>query len=64
MVLSYFRQWRGVGASDSGIPRIENAKLMDLFRKGVEGQWSAAEIGLDRSRWRSTATNGAPWLWS
>ena len=25
-------------------PRIENAKLMDLYRKGVEGQWSASQI--------------------
>lgn len=25
-------------------PRIDNAKLMDLFRKGVAGQWSATEI--------------------
>ena len=25
-------------------PRIENAQLMELFRKGVEGQWSATEI--------------------
>ncbi len=25
-------------------PHIENAKLMNLYRKGVEGQWSAAQI--------------------
>jgi hypothetical protein len=25
-------------------PRVENIKLMELFRKGVEGQWSAALI--------------------
>ena len=25
-------------------PRVDNAKLMELFRKGVEGQWSAAQI--------------------
>ncbi len=25
-------------------PRIDDAKLMELFRKGVEGQWSAALI--------------------
>ncbi len=42
-------------------PRIENAKLMDLFRKGVEGQWSAAEIdwtqplSLDRHEQRALA---------
>jgi hypothetical protein len=35
-------------------PHIENAKLMNLYRKGVEGQWSAAQLdweyplGLDR----------------
>jgi hypothetical protein len=25
-------------------PHIENAKLMNLYRKGVEGQWSAAQL--------------------
>lgn len=25
-------------------PRVDNTKLMALFRKGVEGQWSAAQI--------------------
>lgn len=25
-------------------PRVDNTKLMELFRKGVEGQWSAAQI--------------------
>jgi ribonucleotide reductase beta subunit family protein with ferritin-like domain len=25
-------------------PRIEDSKIMELFRKGVEGQWSAASI--------------------
>jgi hypothetical protein len=28
-------------------PRIQNNKLMELFRKGVEGQWSAALIDWD-----------------
>jgi len=28
-------------------PRVEDTKLMELFRKGVEGQWSAAEIAWD-----------------
>ncbi len=42
-------------------PRIENAKLMELFRKGVEGQWSAAGIdwtqplSLDRHEQRALA---------
>jgi len=25
-------------------PRVDDAKLMELFRKGVEGQWSAAQL--------------------
>ena len=29
-------------------PQVENAKLMNLFHKGVEGQWSAAEINWER----------------
>jgi rubrerythrin len=29
-------------------PRVDNAKLMELFRKGVEGQWSAAQIDWER----------------
>ena len=42
-------------------PHIENAKLMDLFRKGVEGQWSATEVdwtqplSLDRHEQRALA---------
>jgi hypothetical protein len=27
-----------------GFPRVEDTKLMELFRKGVEGQWSTAQI--------------------
>ena len=30
--------WRRV------FPRVENTKLMELYRKGVEGQWSPAQI--------------------
>lgn len=29
-------------------PRIEDTKVMDLFRKGVEGQWSAAQLEWER----------------
>ena len=29
-------------------PRVNDTKLMDLFRKGVEGQWSAALIDWER----------------
>lgn len=29
-------------------PRVDNAKLMELFRKGVEGQWSATQIDWER----------------
>lgn len=29
-------------------PHIEDTKLMELFRKGVEGQWSAAQIDWER----------------
>lgn len=29
-------------------PRVEDTKIMDLFRKGVEGQWSAAQLEWDR----------------
>lgn len=42
-------------------PHIENTKLMELFRKGVEGQWSAAlidwehPIQLDRQEQRALA---------
>ncbi len=28
-------------------PKLENKKLMDLFHKGVEGQWSAAHVSWD-----------------
>ena len=29
-------------------PRIDDTKLMELFRKGVEGQWSAAQLDWER----------------
>jgi ribonucleotide reductase beta subunit family protein with ferritin-like domain len=29
-------------------PQIDNAKLMELFRKGVEGQWSASQLQWDQ----------------
>lgn len=29
-------------------PRVDNTKLMELFRKGVEGQWSAAQLDWKR----------------
>jgi hypothetical protein len=29
-------------------PRVDNTKLMELFRKGVEGQWSTAQIDWER----------------
>ncbi|HXG19812.1 MAG TPA: ferritin-like domain-containing protein [Methylomirabilota bacterium] len=29
-------------------PRVDDAKLMELFRKGVEGQWSATVIDWER----------------
>jgi len=29
-------------------PRVEDTKVMDLFRKGVEGQWSAAQLEWER----------------
>lgn len=44
MVPHRFGWGGGQGVVIRVFPRIENAKLMELFRKGVEGQWSSADI--------------------
>ncbi len=38
-------EWRNVIRV---FPRIDNTRLMELFRKGVEGQWSASQLDWER----------------